>query len=452
VFYQLVNLLVSYELAIQLTVVEFGEYQFYLSLAFFSVMLLKLGVDEGLVYSLPKYSNAQASSILWLIFGVYVLIFYILFSIKVPGNYLLSLANLGLSYELLLNISLSFFCLTYLGAVLRAKGYIVTRVVGIYVVSPVVMLALIVVKGGGVDSILSYRVDSFWMAVLVMALAFVISNRRFEFENSCLRIKNVMKISLGIFVLQVFQSGIEQSYLALVIVKYLDTEIYLGFYSFAIRYSALLAMVVIIFNGFFVPIMASMMSSGRHDELKDAYLLGSNVAIAMSCIAFILLYSFVHEIVELIDIKFLPAIGFIKILLFAHFSTLLFGLNLPIIFFYNKKYELYNLLFCCLVMLVIGLWLANMYGALGVAYAALLSHILMNLIRARKVYKILGGNIYKNLNTHKGLISILIFVGFFEAVPEKINVEIKLWVSILLVMFFVGRYYTSLVKLAKYRL
>ncbi|WOG25818.1 hypothetical protein [Endozoicomonas sp. 8E] len=392
VFYQLINLYITYVLALNLSVSDFGEYQFYLSISFFLVMILKAGIDEGLVYLMPR-SNQSKENNKAIISSLYLFYFFVFISIFLTSFIWKSLFNKiypEVDYYRVYFITASFFLLTFASATLRVIGANTERVFGLYVLAPLIMCFLIAMLHVDVNNVLDFRIISFLVSGLVLILLLY---RKNIFTLSLMNkgdAGSLLKISLSIFVLQFFLSGVEQNYIAIALLKKYASSDELGLYSFAIRYAALLAMVVIAFNGFLVPVLVRVGESNCKLKLREVYVSTTRVTSTLNLISFLFLYGFSQYLITWIDPKYMASLSFVKILLFANFSTLLFGLNIPIVNSFDKKWEFKNIFCTCIFMLLSSMLLLKFYGALGIAVSALLAQFLMNFARSMRVHLILG--------------------------------------------------------------
>ena len=188
-----------------------------------------------------------------------------------------------------------------------------------------------------------------------------------------------------------FQYVVQQPLADLIIVGRYETEAVVGFYSVAAKIAAVAATAAVALNVVMVPIFSSLVTLGDTRRLQDQYQQASKWMAWGVIAAAIPILLFQRQILLIFGGDYTAAKRILQVLLFSWIAFGLLGINTPLLLATGfVRLELYLSAAACGLMVLLGVLLAQRFGAIGVACATAISTTLPAAVRRLVVGRIFG--------------------------------------------------------------
>ncbi|MBI9070768.1 MAG: oligosaccharide flippase family protein [Melioribacteraceae bacterium] len=390
-FLQGMNFLTGIFLARNLTPADFGKFQLLITLITSVAIIVKLGVDEGFLYYLPKLNNEKNKIKGFISYSlVIVIISSLLVGLLITtfggiiDNYLIQ--KIEFSYELSLFIYYLpvFVLFTVVLGVLRGLEFFNFRASLIYYLNPFIfIIGLIIVyyisDNISLTFIYSYRIVVF-LVLGFAGLCFIIvklKNSNFQFL-SFNKIKEFHKLSFALIFITLIEFIAEQPTIDLLLLANLTDGTNLGIYAVNYRIAIIMLIIYTGFNVIYTPKMAKLYANNKKEELIKLY---KNCKLKMrilSSIVFFFLITFYDYYIVFFGDEYKEGKSIFIILAISFYLISFLGLNSSLMIILNsKKKEFILNLILVLLLFVAGFLLLQIYGPLGMAIANFVSFFII---------------------------------------------------------------------------
>ncbi|MGP4105987.1 flippase [Virgibacillus sp. L01] len=398
----------------------YGQFTYIFTFISFFPLLVLLGLQQGLVYFIPKLNEEkkyikrnEIISISYLMVAVLSVVLIIIININnefITKNIL----NSSSSSEVLkvmspLIIFLAFAQLSQ--SVFRGIKYINPFVINQNFIVPTLKLFILVFAIVLLGNHINTMTIAFYLSIIIGALYLLYSiYKRNLFggisRNSIKYYKKVLIYSLPLF----FTGSlifISQKTDIFMIGYFLSVE-QVGIYRIALQIGTMSSFILIAFNMIFAPTISSLFHKGDISQLESMFKTITKWVVTVNLMAFSLILIFNNEIMEIFGNEFV--LGSTALVLVAIGQVVNAGVGSSgyiLIMTGYPKYEMYNNILVVCVNILLNLLLIPSYGIEGAACASLVSVALANIIKLVLVYKIHRIHPYNN-DFIKVIVSIVI--------------------------------------------
>lgn len=382
-----------------------GKYQLVISISIFSTMLAALGLDEAVAYFLPQYQVEHPEKVRGLVFytlgvtGVIGVILGITFRLgatkietmlKIPGIS----ADLGFALWLLPAFMMLSMSLAILRGLHRSdwRAYIYY-----YLVGSLFFGGILLCRAAGLTSSEAYtaRILSLAVGAIVACglIYFTIKGGRQFPEYAELRRIHTFG---GVMIFAgMFQYLVEQPLLDLIVVARYASPEAVGLYSVAAKVAAVIAMVAVTLNVVMAPMFARSVALKDAASLHQQYRQASIWMAVSALVAGIAVLLLQRQVLLFFGVDFLAARSILRVLVTGQVIVSLLGANAPLLIASGfVRLDVYLCVAACVLMLTLWFFLAQSFGALGVAAATAISTATLAGARRvaveRKIFSLLG--------------------------------------------------------------
>lgn len=370
-----------------------GRFQLLMSVAFVSVLIGKMGLDEALAYLIPQYNATNARKLMALItysLGLTLtisialgLLFYL--TSYYLGRYIFTLPGFDRDLTILLYLLPALMLMYMTISVLRGLGRADLRAyVYYYGVGLLFLIVVTIFFVSGLNSTQAYlaRIGSYAVGGL---LALVLIWRLVPAGTWQLGFREIRSLHAfaGVLVfVGLFQYAVDQPLIDLVIVGRVASPEAVGVYSVAARISGLVAITANAFCIVLAPSLAHARAQNNSNEMASQYLRASEWMARVTLFSGLSLLLLRNEILSLFGQDYRSGSSLLAILLVGQIGAGLLGLNTPLLLASGYAWaELLITCLCAIVMILGGIVLGQHYGSVGVAVATTAVTIILALAR-----------------------------------------------------------------------
>lgn len=428
----------------------YGQFMYtYIVIDFFS-LVLKLGLDQGLVSFIPKYTDDKYikkrdslitfSLFITVLFSLFISVFLFYYS-EIIAVHILN--NRKLTYTIkILSPLLVFSVVIYVSqGVFRGINKIKFYINAQNLILPIIKLLIIIIL-----SYLGYKLNglilSVYIATIISSLYLLKKIYKLGLlESLSLQYKNdyieLLKFSFPLMFtgLLVFFLNRTDSFM----IGYFLTEDKVGIYNVALKIGTISSFILIAFNTMFAPLIASLYHKGDMKKLANMYRIITKWILGVNLIAFSLILLFSKEIMQIFGNEFI--IGSSALVLISIGQVVNAGVGSAgyiNIMTGHPEYELYNSILAVGVNIFLNYILIPVYGIEGAAFASLISVGLTNVIKLLLVYKEHKIHPY-NIDYLKVISSLLVSFLLVKMLTIYFNyswqIELVLFSIIFLILF-----------------
>ncbi|WP_028784005.1 flippase [Thalassobacillus devorans] len=344
---------------------EFGKYTFGYTVVILFMILAKAGLDNGLIFNIPKNGSKQIS---------FVFLFNFLLSIIIMVILLLFISDpitiILLPLIWMLSMEQLFF------GIYRASN----NIKGFYIINGFWSLLLRISLLLIFYYFLSKNVASIVLAVYI-SVTFSILLYFYQNKSKFHKIyvdKDILKYSAPLM----FSSfiGILIDKTDILMIGYFSTNTSVGIYQVTVQVSNLLLMCLIIFNTVFAPKISTLYHLGKLEKLKTIYLKSTKYLFFTGMLLSLFLILFREEILVVFGREFVEGGYALTLRVIGQFINISVGGVWIMLAMTGKPiYQMYTNLITCILNISLNLILIPKYGINGAAIASMISLILMNL-------------------------------------------------------------------------
>ena len=284
----------------------------------------------------------------------------------------------------------------------NAKHFAYLQVTQILLHALIVVLFVIVLKGGGVGKIYAEVLVFALMGLIHLFILYRKSYLKGHFEIRWIR--KLLKFGVPLLPHSVsfwFKGGMDKVF----ITTYCGLQ-FNGLYSMALSISSVFTLLVNSFFYAYTPYLQKMLSQTPDNELmgvkrkivKQTYVL--SVLFLIVALMALAASWFIFEF--LIDKKYLPALGYMPLIILANYVYLLYSFTIQYIFKVKKTFVMGIITFTgSLIQMLLSYVFIRQYGVMGAVYSFLIGNILISIgisVYSQKVYPMPWGSF---LNGHK---------------------------------------------------
>ena len=334
----------------------FGEYIYAFTLVQFIMIFSKAGLDNGLIYYIPKYGNKYTS--LSLVVNTIFSAFFILIGcVFIKDQFI----KLMLPLIWLLSMESIFFSLYRADGKIR-EYYFINGFVSLLLRILLVMLFYFFI-GKNVTSI-----------ALAVYISFIFSNLMYFFQNkdSFKKItfdKDFLKYSFALIFATTMGVIVEK--IDIIMLGSMMTKRDVGIYQVAVQLANTLAIISAVFNTVFAPRISQLYHSGKQEELKRTYILSTRILglvslatlVILSALSKYILLFWGEEIIEGQLVLILKAIG-------QSITTAVGSAWLMLAMTGKSRIQMYGNLAALLINIFLNFLLIPDYGINGAAFAS----------------------------------------------------------------------------------
>ncbi|WP_208586125.1 flippase [Gracilibacillus suaedae] len=379
----------------------FGEFTYlYTFISFFPIIAL-LGIQQGLVYYIPKLSEEKEHkikrefiTISYLIVSIssILLVVIIIVNSELISKHLLNDSNLSTTLRLIAPMIILLTLVQLSQGVFRGIKEIKPFIINQNLIVPSFKVIFFIVA----VSIISYNINSiilsFYLSIgigVIYLLYYIYSSLlfgKFAF-NSIILYKKVLIYSLPLL-LTGFLGFISQKTDIFMIGYYLNNE-NVGIYRVALQIGTISSFVLVAFNMIFAPTISSLFNRGDMNKLSYMFKTITKWVVTINLIAFGLIVLNSAEIMSVFGEEFVS--GNVALILISIGQVVNVGVGSSgymLIMTGFPKYEMYNNFLTVSINVILNLILIPKYGIEGAAIASLASVSIANITRLLMVYKI----------------------------------------------------------------
>jgi len=357
------------------------------------VTFAKMGLDEGVVYLIPKYEALKPDRVSALI--AYSLGTTLLISLALGGLFYTSSAYLeryvfgleGVATDLKFSVWLmpATMLLLMTASVLRGLGrsderaYVYYYLVGFSFLASVAIFSL---SGLTMTGAFIARAGSFAFGAIAGVALIMRAVKPGEWRMDREEVSEIHAFSGLLIFAGLFQYVVEQPLADLVIVARVASAEEVGIYSVAARVGALVAISANALNIVVAPALASSVASENAGKLVNQYVRASEWMARLSLFSGIGLILMRKEMLGLFGNEYRAGEGLLVILLAGQILTGLLGLNSPLLLASgNARTELILTGLFAVAMISGGVLMGRSFGVTGVALATALSAAMLAIAR-----------------------------------------------------------------------
>ncbi|WP_163527368.1 flippase [Halobacillus ihumii] len=377
----------------------YGEFMFVFTIISFIPMILKLGLDQGLIAMIPRLSllnkiNERNSTIAFSLLCVFIL--SSLFSLVVIiynewwAEVILNNSHLGRMLILMAPLIVLLSLQELLKGVFRGIDRVEKVVIVENFIIPSLKIILFLlcfflgleIQGIVVAFLLSTFIGIF---ILLQSLfkAKTISGLKFSYSGEY---KKIFLFSLPLIITPSLVFIINQS--DVFMIGYFLQEDDVGIYNIALRIGTMSSFILIAFNTMFAPLISTLYSKSDIKSIEYYYKIITKWILTVNLVFFSLISLLSNQIMHLFGIEFVT--GSVALILISSgqvINSAVGSAGYIIIMTDKGHYELYNSLFMAILNICLNLWLIPIYGINGAAIASLVAVSIGNIIKLLIVYR-----------------------------------------------------------------
>ncbi|WP_404456481.1 polysaccharide biosynthesis C-terminal domain-containing protein [Virgibacillus necropolis] len=344
----------------------FGEFTYAFTLISILMTFAKSGLDQGMMYSLPKNGNKHVSFSFLINFIVSMIIIVIMWffvndnyiKFMLPIIWLFSVEHLFFGiYRSDGKIKQYFFINGFLTMILRVFAIIVFYF--LFGQSP-------------------------YGIALGVYVSFIFSNILYiiRYKNRFIRIifdKNYLYYSMTLILASSMAVLINKIDIIMLGIMTTDTDV--GIYAITVQISQAVSLVLMVFNTVFAPQIAKMFHEGKHDELKALYVKATRILFVFSFVISTIILLGSEFFLSIFGEEFILGQNALVLRTIAQFVNIAVGgVWLMLSMTGEPKFQMYAHVVAFFINIILNFILIPKYGIDGAAFASMITIIFTNLV------------------------------------------------------------------------
>lgn len=344
----------------------FGIYTYAFAIAQVVMVLPKAGLDNGLIYSIPKHKYKHVSFsfitnfiISWvLILLVWIFCNDIYIKFMIPLIWLISAERLFFGiYRIEGRIKEYYFINGFLTMLLRV----------------ILIISLYYLTGGNAYSI-----------AIGVYISFVFSNILYLIQNNAkfkkpLFDKDYLKYSLALVLATVMDTLIYRSDILMLGIMSTNTNV--GIYQITVQVSNVLSSLLLIFNTVFAPEISKLYHNNKKTEMKNLYKKAARYLTVLSFLITILLIIGSHVVLKIFGSEIVEGQTALILRSLGQFlNVAVGGVWLMLSMTGEPRFQMYANIFAFAINIILNFTLIPVYGINGAAFASMITIIFTNLV------------------------------------------------------------------------
>lgn len=378
----------------------YGKFMYIFAFIGFFPLLAMMGLQQGLVYFIPKFSenqekNKRNSIVTFSILFVFLISFIISLLVFTNSDFIAE--NLLNKPELSNLIKFMSPLIIFIALIQLSKGafqgikrinYFVFNNDILIPVLKILVLLITILFGLKIFSL----VLAFYVATIIGAIYLLtgiykqgLTSRIGLGELS--RYKELFKFSLPLLLTGYL--GLISQKTDIIMIGYYLSEDQVGIYNIAFKIGTLSSFILVAFNTMFAPTISSLYNKSDIGALANMYKVITKWVVAVNLIAFALILLFSEEIMRVFGSEFI--MGSTALMFIAVGQVINAGVGSAgfiLIMTGNSLYVMYINFITVILNVTLNFFLIPIYGIGGAAFASLISVLLVNMLRLILVYKI----------------------------------------------------------------
>ncbi|SEP76285.1 Membrane protein involved in the export of O-antigen and teichoic acid [Virgibacillus subterraneus] len=378
----------------------YGEFMYILAFIGFFPLLAMMGLQQGLVYFIPKFNeNKEMDKRNSIVTFSFLLVFLISLTMsllifinsdfiaenllnKPDLSNLIKLMSPLIIFTTLIQLSKGAF-----QGIKRIKYFVINRDILIPVLKILVLLITVLIGFRTYSLAVAFHVGTIVGTIYLLTGIYkqgLFSRIRLG-ESS--RYKELFKFSLPLLLTGYL--GLISQKTDIMMIGYFLSEDQVGIYNIALRIGTLSSFILVAFNTMFAPTISSLYNKSDIDTLANMYKVITKWVVGVNLIAFALILLFSEEIMRVFGSEFIA--GSTALILIAVGQVMNAGVGSAgfiLIMTGNTLYVMYINFITVILNITLNFFLIPIYGIEGAAFASLISVLIVNILRLILVYKI----------------------------------------------------------------
>ncbi|PKR77815.1 hypothetical protein CEY16_07755 [Halalkalibacillus sediminis] len=378
----------------------YGQFIFIFSFIGFFPLLVLLGLQQGLVYFIPKFNENEEKdkrnsiitfSFLLVLFFSCAISILILMKSDFIAKTILNKPELNNLIKLLSPLII-FTALNQLSkgvfqGIKRINYFVFSQDLLIPVIKLTVLLITVLIGYEIYSLALASYIGTIIGTVYLVTVIYkegLFSRIRFRKPS---QYKELIKFSLPLLLTGYL--GLISNKTDIIMIGYFHSEDQVGIYNIALRIGTLSSFILVAFNTMFAPTISSLYSKRDMDTLANMYKVITKWIVGVNLIAFGLILIFSEEIMRVFGSEFI--VGSTTLILITIGQVMNAGVGSAgyiLIMTGNSLYALYINFMAVIINITLNFLLIPIYGIEGAAFASLISVFVINILRLLLVYKL----------------------------------------------------------------
>lgn len=380
-------------------VASYGKFTYIFSYISFLPVLITLGLDQALVFYIPKLINNNSDKELnsMITFAICIPLIFSMMSIsilmiysKVISKFLLKNIEYDIYIKLLIPIVILIVLSNIINGVFRGLGNIKYNVVSDNFISPilkvVIILALVLMRYKSNSIIIAYYIATFfstlYLGIKLLRIK-IIGKINIKYSENY---KKLLKFSFPLLITGMLGYIVQRT--DVIMIGYFLRSDKVGIYNIASQIGSISSFILIAFSSIFASTISSLYHSGSMEKLSQIYKIITKWIVTINLIAFAIILIFSKDIMHLFGKDFIygsTALILISIGQVVNAATGLVGLMNTMTG--HPQYEIYIAIVVMVISLLTNYFLIPIYGINGAAVASLLSVAVSNILRLVFLYR-----------------------------------------------------------------
>lgn len=234
-----------------------------------------------------------------------------------------------------------------------------------------------------------------WAWVIASFIAFLLSGyfliretKKFKKKRVKVKIKTVLAFSLPLWMSNIISKYNRE--IGLLLIGVFLTADQAGIFSVAMRMMPFILIPFMAYNAIFSPIISSLYTNNKLNELETIYKIGSRWVISLTLPIFVLMVFFSKEIISIFGRGFSASQEVLIVLLIAQMVNVITGSAMHVLTMTGKPiYNLINSIIIFLLNIILCTVMINKFGAIGAAYALGITISIVQFLQLAEVYYLL---------------------------------------------------------------
>lgn len=376
-----------------LTLQEFGHYNFLISLLTIAYIIANVGVENTLIYLMPfrkkqgttEYRNLLITSQIFILCSSTIIFLILFFTRGIFSDVLDDSSIKSLILIVSLTIPIQAFVVFFRVYNQASYNYILSTVPE-NIIRPIIyftfLLILIIYKIENINMVLIFYICSYIAALGFGAYYFLKENtfiykqsfnKRFSFDYS------IVTQSTNFLIIQLLNQL--APFIVIMVMGIVISSSDIGIFRAAFQTAALIAFALRAFEIVYTPIISSLYSDGKFEELNDMYKVMTNWVLGIGGIICIIAFHLSKSIMGIFGDEFQESAIIFQILAINQLINSSFGSVEYMLMMTGKSKVVRLVSVIQVVIVVISSWyLINMYGLIGAAISITLGTLFFKLI------------------------------------------------------------------------
>jgi len=377
----------------------YGKFTYIFSYISFLPVLITLGLDQALVFYIPKLINNNSGKELnsMITFAICIPLILAMVSIsilmiysKVISKFLLKNIEYDIYIKLLIPIVILMVLSNIINGVFRGLGNIKYNVISDNFISPilkvVIILVLVLMRYKSNSLIITHYIATFF-STLYLGIKFlrikIIGKINIKYSENY---KKLLKFSFPILITGILGYIVQRT--DVIMIGYFLSSDKVGVYNIALQIGSISSFILIAFSSIFASTISSLYNSGSMEKLSQIYKIITKWIVTINLMAFAIILIFSKDIMHLFGKDFIygsTALILISIGQVVNAATGLVGLMNTMTG--HPQYEIYIAIVVMVISLLGNYFLIPIYGINGAAVTSLLSVAVSNILRLAFLYR-----------------------------------------------------------------